>query len=365
MNRIERYLGGVVVSHTLLVWFVLLVIFGFTEFMNQLGRLGGEYTLSIALIYSLLKLPVYGYEVFPIALLIGTLMGLGGLANHSELTILRVTGWSIGRIFIGVMKVALVFWFVVAAIGEWVAPEAESYATKLRAEALQRNISIGDGAGFWMREPERLIHVQRVVSTNELHGITIYPMQQRQLSGVTQAQNAIYEQGAWRLNEVEEQVFEFRPKSSEVFGQTQQLHWSNQVLPYQLHQFPIDPELLSRLQIDTRYMRIDELYRYIDFLENNGLDARPYELEFWRKVASTLVVLGMIALVFPLIFGSQRQVSMGQRIFIGILIGMGFHLLNQILGNLSVVYQWSPMIGAFLPSLLLLAAAYWLFKRLR
>jgi lipopolysaccharide export system permease protein len=71
----------------------------------------------------------------------------------------------------------------------------------------------------------------------------------------------------------------------------------------------------------------------------------------------------MIALVFPLIFGSIRQVSMGQRVFFGVLLGMGFHLLNQLVGNLTVVYQWPVMLGAFLPAtLLLLVSMLWLQK---
>lgn len=364
MNRIERYLGMVVVSHSLLVLLVLLVILGFGEFMMQLGRLSDTYSLSQGTLYSLLKMPVFGYEIFPVALLIGTLIGLGGLANHAELTVLRVTGWSIGRLFWAVIKTVILLWVAVAILGELVAPKSEAYAVKIRAEGLQKNISVGGAAGFWMKEPNRLISVENVVSTKEMRGVTIYELDGQSISGIIQAKRAQFKKDQWLLTGIRTQklALEDRVRYGEKF---RSLNWQASQSETSVQVFPVDPALLERLQIESRYLRVDELYRYIQFLQANDLDASVYQLEFWRKVATPISILGMIALVFPLIFGSQRQVSMGQRIFIGVLIGLGFHLLNQMLGNLSVVYQLPAILGAFGPSLILLAVASVLFRRLR
>ncbi|WFE67951.1 LPS export ABC transporter permease LptG [Thiomicrospira sp. R3] len=364
MNRIEWYLGRVVISHTLLVLFVLLIIFAFTEFMNQVARIDEGYTLSLAGLYTLLKMPVYGYEVFPIALLIGTLIGLGGLANHAELTVLRVTGWSVARILVAVMKTALVLWLIAAALGEWMAPKSEGYANQLRAEALQRSISLGDRSGFWMKEPERLIHVEQVIASDRMQGVTIYQMQQGQIVGVTQAAQAEFMEDHWRLTDVHHQSITLTAYDQQAAIWPSITRLQNQMASKQ-EVFPLDPAMLKRLQLDSKYLRIDELHQYIQFLQLNGLESAPFELEFWRKLAAPLVVMGMIALVFPLIFGAQRQVSMGQRIFVGTVIGLGFYLLNQLIGNLSVVYQFPPFLGAFVPSLVLLMVAVVLFRRLR
>jgi lipopolysaccharide export system permease protein len=364
MNRIEWYLGRVLISHTLLVLFVLLIIFAFTEFMNQVARLDQNYTLGLAGMYTLLKMPVYGYEILPIALLIGTLIGLGGLANQAELTVLRVTGWSVGRILWAVVKTALVLWLVGAVLGEWLAPKTEGYANQIRAEALHRDMSLGGRDGFWMKEPERLIHVERVLSKDRMHGITVYQLQAGQVIGVTHAQNAQFVKDSWLLTDVREQSIRLTAYDSES-EQWPSIKRDQQFLEHKTVSFPLDSAGLERLQLDSKYLRIDELYQYIGFLKANGLESAPFELEFWRKLASPLVALGMIALVFPLIFGSQRQVSMGQRIFVGTVIGLGFYLLNQLFGNLSVVYQFPTVIGAFVPSLILLTIALLLFKRLR
>ncbi|MBN2606929.1 MAG: LPS export ABC transporter permease LptG [Thiotrichales bacterium] len=374
MNLIERYLGRVLVSYTLIVLMVLLIILGFSEFMIQLGKLNNHYTLAMGSLYTLLKLPVYGYEIFPVALLIGTLLGLGGLANHAELTILRVTGWSIRRVFWGVMKSALMLWFVIAVIGETVAPHAEAYAKKMRSEALNRDFSIGSSADFWMKDEDVFVHVGKVISERQFFNISLYTVKNDRLEKRVFAKKAEFipnSEHQWRLTGVTETALgwqkETLPDLPILQGKTdwQKLDYQQKHLKTMQVSLPVNPELLQSLHVDTRYMGIVDLYRYINFLEKNDLDAESYRLAFWRKIAMPLVIISMVSLVFPLIFGSQRQVSMGQRVFVGILIGMSFHLLNQIFGNLSVVYHISSVLGAFLPAVTLFVISLFLMRRLR
>ena len=371
MNRIERYLGQVVFTHTLLVLFVLLVILGFFEFMVQVGKLTDTYTLTKGAFYTLLKLPVYAYEIFPVALLIGTLMGLGALANQSELTVLRVTGWSIGRILIAVLKTAMLIWLLMALVGEFVAPSSEAYAKKMRGEALQSGFSVGGSeGGFWLKEPDRYIHVARAISSEELINISIYTQKDSALTQYARAQTAKYIDGNWQLFNIQQQNLGFVEHQVELSPSMTQksvktLDWSFEKIKQQSLNFPLEPEVLESLNIETRYMSAVALNNYIRFLKENELDSEQYQLAFWRKAASPLVVIGMIAIVFPLIFGSIRQVSIGQRVFVGILIGMAFHLLNQMFGNLGVVYQLPAIVGAFLPAVLMvLIATLWL-RRVR
>lgn len=391
MNRIERYLAQIVVSYTLVVMLVLLVIFGFFEFMNQLGSLTETYTLGIASLFTLLKLPVYSYEIFPIVLVIGTLMGLGSLANQSELTVLRVTGWSIARILWAVLKAALLMWVVIAVVGEWVAPASEAYAKKVRAEALHKSFSVGSSDGLWVKDAERYIHVERVVKSTELKNITIYEVADGQLTQLSQIKQAHYEDGDWLFKGAVQQQLSFVERkrllnSNSSSGSEVELETdlktgpvadtapaeSAEPLPPLLQlktthaenmatTFPFKPTDLQNLDIETRYLSAWNLYQYIQFLEANDLEASRFELEFWRKISMPLLVIAMIAIVFPLIFGSIRQVSMGQRVFLGVLLGMGFYLVNQLVGNLTVVYQWPVMLGAFAPAIIiLLTAGVWL-----
>ncbi|WP_127471332.1 LPS export ABC transporter permease LptG [Thiomicrorhabdus aquaedulcis] len=387
MNRIERYLGGVVVSYTFLVMLVLLVILAFFEFMNQVSKLTDTYTLGLGAWYTLLKLPVYSYEIFPVVLLIGTLMGLGSLANQSELTILRVTGWSIKRILWAVLKTALLIWVFMVVVGEWLAPHSEAYAKKIRAEALNERFSVdagmGSASGFWLRDGQRFIHVKQVLSSTELKDISVYEqtMDTRMtpvLSRVVQIKRATFDakQQAWVFSQAVEQTLGFSalpgflstdsvnvPLGENVQSPTAKLQLQSQALKTIAETFPLKPEELVNLNIETRYLSAWNLYQYINFLDTNQLESGLYQLELWRKITLPLVVAAMIAIVFPLIFGSLRQVTMGQRVFIGVLIGMGFHLLNQLIGNLTVIYHFPIVLGALLPALsVLLVALFWLSR---
>lgn len=373
MNRIERYLGSAVISYTLLVMLVILLIFSFFEFMNQLGKLTETYTLAMGGLYTLLKVPVYAYQIFPIAILIGALMGLGALANQSELTILRVTGWSIKRILWAVLKTALLLWLVVALIGELVAPSSEALAKKLRAEALNQSFSIGSASGLWIKDEQQYIHVGRIVSSEQLSNISIYQLSANAVSDkplpagieqVMRAKKADYiDDDQWRFTQV--QLMRFDQQSNDLLNANTPLYsFQQELLPQLVKSFPLKPEDLTNLDMETRYLSSFDLFYYIRFLEENGLEASAYRLSFWQKLAMPLVVLAMIAIVLPLIFGSMRQVSVGKRIFLGVLIGMGFHLLNQMVGNIAVVYQMPIALAAFLPALLLLLAALWWMRRI-
>ncbi|MDR9498474.1 MAG: LPS export ABC transporter permease LptG [Hydrogenovibrio sp.] len=379
MNRIERYLGRVLVQHALLVWLVLLSLFVFFEFLNQLGKMEKDYGLAEVLRFSLFKMPVYGYEIFPLAVLIGALIGLGGLANQSELVVLRVTGWSLPRIFWAVIKSVALLWAVFFVLGEGLAPKSEMAAEKVRVEALHKNFSIGQSSDLWIREQNRLLHIGRVVSEKVFLNVTVYELDGQRLHSWTQASRAEYRNEQWQLmqashhrltwqqdaavTEILNQARAALDQPGEVVHRWMQLeHESVARSPLQ---FGLSPEQLQSLSVKTRLMGVLDLYAYIDFLEANDLDAEAFKLAFWRKIAMPFVLLGMLMMVFPLVFGSQRQVSMGQRVFVGVLIGLSFHLLNQFFGNLSVIYQLPTFLGAFMPSIVLVAIAGVLLVRLR
>jgi lipopolysaccharide export system permease protein len=127
----------------------------------------------------------------------------------------------------------------------------------------------------------------------------------------------------------------------------------------------LDPGMLSLLVVEPNFLPVWALYRYIGFMEENGLSSITYEVAFWGKVAVPLVILAMISLAVPLLFGSLRSVGVGQRVFVGVLIGIVFYVLNKGFSQLAVVYPVSPVVAAFLPGTLCFIGALWLFGRAR
>ena len=129
MRLLDRYIGVHILSGTALALAVLLSVFSFIDFIDDLDSVGkGTYTATSALLNSVLTMPGRAFALFPPAALIGTLLGLGSLAASRELVVMRSAGISVHRITGSVMKSGLILVVLSVIIGELVAPQAAQIA---------------------------------------------------------------------------------------------------------------------------------------------------------------------------------------------------------------------------------------------
>ena len=354
MKIIDGYILRTVLMGTLVAMLVLLPVVGFINLVDELDYVGkGSYTLADAFIFIGLSLPSNAYQLFPMAALIGTLSGLGSLAVHSELIAMRSAGISTLRILAAVLKAGLVVALVAALVGEAIAPVSEDKGNQLRAELMSEGIATRSRYGFWARDGGSFINIRTILPGGRLRDIYIYELDEaKRLKLSTYAKSAIYTGNAWRLEEIWQ---------SELSDQGVQTRTSRQAVWDSL----LDPGMLSLLVVEPNFLPVWALYRYMRFMEENGLSAVTYEVAFWGKMAVPLVILVMVSLAVPLLFGSMRRVGVGQRVFVGVLIGIAVYVLNKTVTQLAVVYPVSPAVAAFLPGLVCLAGALWLFRRVR
>lgn len=319
--------------------------------MEKVGR--GSYDAYHAGIYSLLLMPRLMYQLFPLVVLLGGIIGLGVMASHSELVVVRAAGVSLKRIIWSVLKVGFLLMGVMIVIGEYIAPAAEMKAQSLKAEAMEQRVMFRSHMGLWARDGQRFIHIQDVNSSESVGRVSVYEFdEQNQLDTVTKARTAEFADGAWTLNKVvqssvsSEGVETVRKKSD-------------------LWTALIEPKVMGVVAVKPDYLSVTGLYRYIDYLESNGLDSGRYELAFWRKLVSPFVMLVMIFVAVPFVFGPLRSTGIGQRIFVGTLVGIGFYLIDQTLGQMGLVYGLAPVVGVFIAPVIFLAGAFYFIKRIR
>lgn len=357
-GKIERYLAQSVIWAVLAAMLLLTALLGFSELLSQLGRLSDNYPLSKALLFALLKMPAYAYEVFPMALLIGVLAGMGQLAAQSELTIIRASGWSPSRILLALAKGLLLLWLLMLLVGESLAPWAEKTAMQLRLVNGAQHLSLAGETGFWTKDQRRYITAQTVVKQDQLAGVIIYELDvARESYHVIQAQSAHFdaEKRQWTLQQVREQwiatesiegTFPFVGLS---WYQTQQ-----ETLPMSL---PFEPMALSLMAQDKKNWSWIELRSQIDSLKASGLQTQTLELALWRKLAHPISLLAMLALALTLLLSAGRSASMGGRVLLGIVIGLVFFLLNRVVGDMSALANLPAIVSAFLlPSSILLGS---------
>jgi len=357
MKKIDKYIGKTVLAGILVVLLVLVGLFTFFSFIDEVNDIGKQsYELWQAIQYVALEIPRHIYDVFPSAALLGSLLGLGLLANNNELTVMRAAGVSIVRIAISVLKVGLVLTLLVMLIGETLAPKSGQYAYYMRAIAQSENqgqqIGFSGRYGFWARDGEDFINISSIRPDGGFGAISLYEFDaERRLHAITYAETAYYQGGQWQLYKVE--------KSNIAPFQV-----TRQFLETTTWEAVLNPELIKIVKVRPHKLSSRGLYKYIEYLRQNGQRTAQYELAFWTRLSYPLVSITMICLAIPFVFGSLRSVSVGQRVLVGALIGIGFHMLNQASGSIGLVYGIYPIISALLPPLLFLVIAVVLMRRI-
>ena len=352
MRILDAYIARHVVTGTLLALAVLLSLTAVATFVDELDSVGrGRYGVAGTIELVLLTLPRHAFVQFPLAAVIGALIGLGTLAVSSELSVVRAAGVSAGRIAGSALKGAAALVAVAVLFGEVVAPWCERLAQAGREAALGG--APGGEGGAWIRDGQRFVNMVRVRPGDRVEDMYIYEIDPNgALRTLTHAERARYRGSAWMLESVR------RSEVSEAGVVTRST-------PRTVWETRFGPDLVKLASARREGLSGLALARYIDYLRDNRLDTAAYELALWRKVVYPFATGVMIVLAVPLVLGRLGGAGIGQRILVGCLIAVTFHIVNEASGKLGIVYGLSPPVSAFAPTLAFLAAGVWLLRRVR
>lgn len=354
LNRLDRYIITSIFGFTGIVGLALVAIYSFISFVADIDQTGkGDFGLTQLIIYTVLQMPVGLLTLLPIIALLGALLGLGLLAGQSELTAMRAAGFSNLRIGRAALIAGMVLGIFGLVLGDWVAPAGLRTAEHLRSEA-RYGASGGEVLKpVWLRDGPHIFNIQRLVSEDHIASMMIYTLgDELKLQSVTSVDEAFYENGHWRFSGVRRTLFDERSAHVETLDT---LEWKS----------GLSPEVLRLYVLQARSLSTGGLYRLIGYLEDNGLDASDQRLAFWRKLVAPLTVMAMTLFAVPFVFGPQRGGGAGQRLLIGVLIGVGFYVINEVCASFGELYNWSPILAASLPTGVLAMVGYFRLKRAR
>lgn len=352
MRKLDWYVGKSVLFAILSVLLVLLGLACLFALVDELRGIGkGDYGFVQALNYLLYTIPKRLYDLLPMGVLIGSLIGLGTLASNSELTVMRAAGVSIKRIVWAVMKPMLLIMVLGLAIGEYLAPWAENIAESNRAVAQSGSEAISSKRGLWHRQGTEYFHANAIQPSGKMFGVTRYKLNQdRQLVEASFAKNAVYQDGKWQLNDVA--ITRLFPRYSET-EHAATLEW----------EADFDPALLNTVIMKPDALSISGLWRYAHYLEEQELKSENYWLAFWGKVLQPLITAALVLMAISFIFGPLRSVTLGQRLFTGVLVGFIFQIAQDLLGPASVVFGFAPLLAVLLPAMICSCIGLWLLRR--
>lgn len=352
MQRISRYVFVSVFSAIALTSLVFLSLYFIFSLIEQLGSLRGNYTAIEAVKNVLLRLP-YGFYAFnSFACLIGCLVGLGLLATSSELVIIRAAGVSTQQIVWMVLKPALVFIAAALIVGEFVTPYTEQLAVARKAVALGSSVKQSRQYS-WQQDGKEFIHFDAVLPNGEAYGIARYRFDDnRQLLSASFSEKAVYQNDHWQETGVKVTHFNGDKTSQEYLVERR---WDSKVTP----------SLLTVLVQNPLDLSIRDSYFYIQYLLGQKLDFGDYSLAFWRKCLAPVATASLVLVAISFIFGPLRSVTLGQRVFTGILFGLIFEIVQRLTGPSSLVFGFPPFLAVLIPILGCVCLGVFLLKRSR
>lgn len=345
MKILNRYLAQEILSSTLLVTLGLLAMFSFFDLIQELDSLGhGNYHLGIVLFFVLLSAPGHIYEVTPVAVLLGTLYALAQLSRNSELVVMRSSGVSLLSIGLALLKVGAIFALITFLVGELVTPITEKTAQKVRLKAKEQVVAQEFRSGLWVKDGASFVNIEEVLPDATLRNIHIYEFDPEfRLRVINSAKSGIYDNDRWDLRNVTQTSFADKKVRTTVY---EQAYW----------QSVIKPELLSVLLVVPEKMAAWNLYFYIKHLSDNHQKTTRQQIALWSKMVYPIACLVMVVLALPFGFLQQRAGGVGAKIFVGIMMGISYQVLNRLFIHIGLLNDWAPVVSATVPTLLFLAA---------
>jgi lipopolysaccharide export system permease protein len=357
LSIVERYLARQIYGAVGFALLGFLCLFAFFDLVGELGYLGkGDYRLPQMATFVLLSMPAHAYELLPVVVLIGVLYVLSNLAGNSEFTVMRGAGLSPRRAATMLMRIGVVFVLATVVVGEWGAPLAEQTAQKLRMRALHGLIGVDLRTGLWFKDERAFINVREARQASALTGMRIYEFDSAQrLFQVSAAERAEYRgKGLWALSDVVQTRFTSEGPRTAAHALAE---WHSSVTP----------EMLEVLIVVPDQMSIWGLQQYVRHLASNKQKTERYEIAMWKKIFYPFATLVMMALALPFAYVQARSGAVGLKVFLGVMLGILFHLLNGLFAHIGLLRDWPPVAAAALPSVMFLISAaammWWVERR--
>jgi lipopolysaccharide export system permease protein len=247
-------------------------------------------------------------------------------------------------------KVGVLFTVMTFLVGELITPVSEKIAQRMRIQATDAVVAQDFKSGLWVKDGKSFINVATVMPDASLLEIKIYEFDSTfKLTAISHAKRADYLHNRWKLSDVFQTKFDDTSESDQTQINTvffSQASWES----------AIRPELLNVLLVAPEKMSAWHLYAFISHLASNKQKTTRYEVALWAKIIYPLACIVMVVLALPFGFLQQRASSTSTKIFIGILLGVVYQIMNRVFSHLGVLNDWSPLMSAISPTVLFLVA---------
>jgi lipopolysaccharide export system permease protein len=379
MRILQRYFAVNIAQAVVFVLVALLSLTAFMDLTAELPAVGqGGYMIQHAFLYVLMLLPGHVYEVMPMAALIGTIYTMAQFAASSEFTIMRASSMSTAMAGWMVFRIGIVFVLITFVFGELITPRTAPLAEQLKLSAKGATFSQQFRSGMWTKDVvrsdgmsgavtgSRFFNVREVRADGGLVNVKLYEFDAnfRMRSLITAASATFEGNNTWRMADVTETLFSNsrvlpapgQAGAERTFGQETSAVSTRKLASMDLVS-EITPKILSVSSADPDRMSANELAVYTRHLAENKQETDRFKIAFWKKLIDPLAIFVLMAMALPFAYLQSRSGGVSLKIFIGIMIGVSFMLINTLFSHLGLLSTWPPFLTAVAPSLLFLLLA--------
>jgi lipopolysaccharide export system permease protein len=381
MKILQRYFAVSILQAVAFVLVAFLALQAFMDLTGELPSVGKNgYEIQYAFLYVLVQLPAHVYEVMPLAALIGTIYTMAQFAATSEFTIMRASSMSTSMVAWMLAKIGLVLVIITFIFGELIAPRTAPLADKIKLSARGAAISSEFRSGLWTKDivksdgmtgtviGSRFFNVRQVRPDGTLIDVKLYEFDTSfRLRSITLAKTGTFQgNNKWLLSDVTENLFSnpqlLKPGAEanleNNFAQESSMIETRHSATKDLLS-EITPKILAVAGSDPERMSANELAVYTRHLQENKQETERFKIAFWKKLFDPLAIFVLMALALPFGYLHTRSGGVSLKIFVGIMIGVSFLLVNTLFSHLGLLSTWPAIMTAVAPSLLFLLLALW------
>lgn len=345
------------------LWFMLGAVVGLWllqvlfAYLSELPDVSETYTAVDAFWYIVYRSPYFLVQFMPTGALLGAVIGLGLLADNSELVVMRAAGVSVYRIVGWVMVPAFLFVLLSLCVNQFVLPSSNQKADSIISRQSQDGlVSVN---GYWSVNSHDkgmdVVYVSYADSAGNLGQTKQYRLDNHaNLTAALSANTGSYDKQQdhrywWQLSDVYQVV---------IAQTVQQNHQQQQALA-----LPIAPNHVHLLTKDADDLSVTDLYAHKQLMAQQNLRSLQHELNFWQKLFSPLAILSLVLVATSFVFGSVRTYSLGLRMVVALLVGLLFSYLSDLSAFVSLATKVSPLLMTVLPIVLSATVGMWLLTK--
>jgi lipopolysaccharide export system permease protein len=330
-----------------------------TARLLKLTEMVVNHGVSIADVLGLIGyiMPAFLEMTFPMAVLLGVLMGFGRMSGDQEMTAARACGVSLYRLAVPVIAVALGVYAVSSWFAFSVRPWANSNLTKKIFELTETTSSAGlKEKVFNSNFPGLVIYVDQISTSDEsLKGVMISDARDPKQQNTIVASNGIIvpgKEGVITLRLFNGSIYGVEPKSE-----------SSHVTSFHIYDLSVEPsESLGVRAEDPDEMSYAALLATIRKARAAGKPDYDAETELAGKYTIPFATLLFALIGIPLGLKPARG-GHSERFGVAVALFFLYYSLMRVGETLAQRGKIDAFIAMSLPDLAFIALAFWLFTR--